>query len=133
MSKFNIGDHICMIHEDYYLKGVIKNLYPEINTAVIALDDDSRAVVNTDIVKAKITNLDLDHDYHMSNESIPDLEPVEKSEITITPEEFRNIAISVIEKNIKKMPEGKGLLGLTFTFFVSDLHRALFFDAVDND
>lgn len=129
MSKFNINDHICMIHEDYYLKGVIKNLYPEINTAVIALDDDSRAVVNTDIVKAKITNLDLDHDYYNSDNNAPEPEEVENSnEITITKDEFVRKQSEVIGKVAGEDFELVMLLTPIMAFLTFEL-----FDRIEND
>ena len=63
-------------------------------------------------------------------EEVKEKKPVEKSEITITPEEFREISTNLIAE--ESLIGGPLLLSLG-TILVSKLHIALFADEVEND
>ena len=124
MSKFNPGVRVFVIDENHEMKkGVIKAVYESVSIAIVKFDDGN-------VEKVNVNCLGICREEPTKTEPS---EPVEKSEITITPEEFRKISSRVITNEIVKMPDSGGLLGLTFTIFVAKLHRALFFDAVDND
>ena len=126
MSKFKEGTRVLAIVDSEMKRGVISSFYDVLGVAVVQFDDNS-------VGKVKISDLAISHEEERRQEPEKPTEPVEKSEITITPDEFKKIASKVVMKNVKQMGEGGGLLGLTFTIFVAELHRALFFDAVDND
>lgn len=125
MSEFKEGTRVLAIENSKMKRGVISSLYDVLGVAVVQFDDDS-------VGKVKVSDLVIDQEATKEEPEKP-TEPVEKSEITITPDEFKKIASKVVMKNVKKMGEGGGLLVLTFTIFVAELHGALFFDAVDND
>ena len=126
MSKFKPGLRVCVIDADTseLRKGVIKSICYELEIAIVKFDDDN-------VEKVRFDCLGIEPETKVQEEK--PTEPVEKSEITITPEEFKKIASKVVMRNVEKMPDGGGLLGLSFTIFSAELHRALFFDAVDND
>lgn len=126
MSKFTVGTRVGVIDADTneIRKGVINAVYPDIEIAIVNFDDGNVEKVSFDYLGIEPDN--------KAQEEKP-TEPVEKSEITITPGEFKKIASKVVMKNVKKMDEGGEWLGLAFTIFVVELHKALFFDEVDND
>lgn len=125
MSKFKPGLRVVVIDGDTHevRKGVINASYENVEVAVVKFDDGN-------VKKVSFEYLGVEPETKAQEEK--PTEPVEKAEITITPDEFKKIASKVIIENVEKMPGGGGLLGLTFTIFVAELHRALFFDAVDN-
>ena len=126
MSKFKPGLRVVVIDGDTseLRHGVINASYEDVEIAIVKFDDGNVEKVSFDclgiVPETKV------------QEEKPN-EPVEKSEITITPEEFKKISAKVITKEVVKMPDGGGMLGLAFSVFVAKLHRALFFDAVEND
>lgn len=126
MSKFRTGLRVVVIDGDTHeiRKGVINASYEDVEIAIVKFDDGN-------VEKVGFDYLGIEPETKVQEEK--PTEPVEKSEITITPNEFKKIASKVVMKNVKEMGEGGGLLGLTFTIFVAELHRALFFDAVDNE
>lgn len=125
MSKFKTGMRVVVIDENNEVrKGVINTVYEDMEIAIVKFDDGN-------VEKVHFSYLGIEPETKDQEEK--PTEPVEKSEITITPDEFKKIASKVVMKNVEKMGEGGGLLGLTFTIFAVELHRALFFDAVDND
>ena len=125
MSKFKPGLRVVVIDGDTHevRKGVINASYENVEVAVVKFDDGN-------VKKVSFEYLGVEPETKAQEEK--PTEPVEKAEITITPDEFKKIVSKVIIENVEKMPGGGGLLGLTFTIFVAELHRALFFDAVDN-
>ena len=124
MSKFKPGFRVVVIDGDTHeiRKGVIKATYEEVEIAIVKFDDGN-------VEKVGFDYLGIEPETKVQEEK--PTEPVEKSEITITPDEFKKIASKVVMENVKKMGEDGGLLGLTFTIFVAELHRALFFDNVE--
>ena len=119
MGKFKPGVRVVVIDENHELrKGVIKDVYPGINTAIVTFDDGN-------VEKVRFNYLGIDQE----TKEKP-TEPAEKSEITITPDEFRNIAVDVITKESEK---GGLLLSMVGTILVSKLHIALFVDEGEND
>lgn len=121
MSKFKPGFRVVVIDGDTreIRKGVINATYEEVEIAIVKFDDGN-------VEKVGFDYLGIEPETKVQEEK--PTEPVEKSEITITPDEFKKIATKVVVENIKKMGEGGGVLGLTFTFFVAELHRTLFIE-----
>lgn len=114
MSKvnFNIGDKIVTIKDGELRKGVIKNEYP-VNPPVLAIkfeDGTIEKVFSSDVAPEP------------KAETQEKNEPVEKSEITIAPDEFREIASRVIAKETK----GNYLVGYAFASLVGEIYKALF-------
>ena len=126
MSKFEKGVRVVVIDADTreIRKGVINASYEDLEIAIVKFDDGN-------VEKVAFNYLGIEPETKVQEEK--PTEPVEKSEITITPDEFKKIASKVVMRNVEKMGEGGGLIGLSFTIFSAELHRALFFDAVDND
>ena len=128
MSKIKEQARVIVIQNGEIRRGTVGKIFPELGTAIVGFDDES-------IEKVELKDIALEPVAEPTEKEEPKktAEPVEKSEITITPNEFKKIASKEIAEHIKKMGEGGGLLGLTFTIFVAGLHRKLFFDVVDND
>ena len=116
--KFNVGDKIVTVINGELCKGVIKELYP-INppVVVVRLEDGSLAKMScNDIAPEPITETQED-------------EPIEKTEITITPEKFSEIVTRVVAEETKGHP----LVALALASIMDDIHRALFMDEWEND
>lgn len=119
MSKFNEGQRVVVIGDNNDLKyGEINTLYETAKIAIVRFDDDT-------IEKVHFSDLGI----VPKTEASEPVESVEKSEITITPGEFRQICV----KTVCKVTEEDFTLGLGFTLFCAILHRALFMDEGDND
>ena len=114
MIKLNIGDRVVMIEHNQIRKGIIKQTYDTFPDIVIVAFDDS-------VEKVPVEKLALEPKSETQAEQ--KREPVEKSEITITPDEFRNTGVNLIVKLTAEKPT----VGLAFTAFLAELHKALFF------
>lgn len=122
MSKFKPGFRVVVIDGDTHeiRKGVINATYEEVEIAIVKFDDGN-------VEKVSFDCLGIEPEPTVQEEK--PTEPVEKSEITITPDEFRNVSMNVVEEMTKDQP----MVGLAITLYLMKLHRALFFDAVDNE
>ena len=122
------GDTVAIIEHGEIKKGIIKDvkvLDPPV--AIVDFDGEIRKVLVEDLAKVQEDTKDE------TKEIQEDKEPVEKSEITITSDEFKKIANDVADREVEKIGKGGGSLYIIFTIFVIKLHRALFFDAVENE
>lgn len=117
--KIDKGDRVGIIENGKIVKGTIKEVYLEVGYAVVAFDCG-------DVKKVLLSNLAVLPEENQEPKS--PTEPVEKSEITITPEEFRNIACDVVARKTKDNP----LVGLVTTLLLADIHKALFIEG-DNE
>lgn len=117
MGNFEPGIRIVVIDDNHVRSGVIVNTYDIEKIAVVRFADGT-------VEKVRFENLGVIQDENVQDEKTT--APVEKSEITITPEEFKKIASEVIYENIKKIDKNAGLLSMALGFFVVELHRALF-------
>ena len=124
-NKLTSGIRVGVLENGEIRKGTIKNVYHEFNIAIVAFEDGK-------VEKVPLSNLGLLPEEKVQDNREPK-EPVEKSEITITPGEFKNIASKVIAKESGKMGPTKGLLILAFTVIIAEIHRALFYDEDNND
>ena len=124
-NKLTPGIRVGVLENGEIRKGTIKNVYHEFNIAIVAFEDGN-------VEKVPLSNLGLLPEEKVQNNQEPK-EPVEKSEITITPDEFRKIVSEVIAKESPKMGPTNGLLILAITVIISKIHRALFYDEGNNE
>ena len=117
MSNFKEGIRVAIIHDGEILEGKITKLYAPVDIAIVSLD-------NGDFVKAKLSELAIIKEEKTEEEK----EPVEKSEITITPEEFSAIACKVIAENTDSI-----VVALSIGEIMAKLHEALFIDEGENE
>lgn len=121
MVDFNVGDKIVTIKDGELRKGVVKNFYPMVTPPVFAIEFEDGTVE-----KVLYNNIAPEPKTETPEEEI---EPVEKSEITITPDEFREITCRVIAE---ETTEHK-VVGLAFASLMGKIHRALFVDEWENE
>ena len=100
-------------------KGIVEAVYEAMKIAIVKFDDGN-------VEKVPFYRLGIELESKVQEEK--PTEPVEKSEITITPDEFRDISCKVIAKEVKKMGEDGAIVTLAFAVFSVELHKALFFD-----
>lgn len=117
--KFEIGDKVVSIKDSELLKGVVKNVYP-VNPPVLAIEYEDGTV-------EKVFYDTVAHEPKMETQE--KTEPVEKSEITIAPDEFREIASRVIAKETKD----NYLVGYAFASIVGEIYKALFIESYERD
>lgn len=121
--KFNVGDRVMMIEDNKILKGVIKKDFSEIvpNIVMVEFEDNDVRKVRTDI-------LALEPKTETEEQK---KEPEEKSEITITQEEFKNIGCGIVAEIVAKTFNFK--LGTKLTAFLALLAKKLFSIPDKND
>lgn len=119
INEFKIGDRVVTIENGIVERGVINKIFSEFDTAVVEMDDDT-------FKKCKLSSLGVERDPEEKKKTD---KVVEKSEITITPDEFRNISARVIAE----LPSELGIAKLGFIAFTATLHKALFYTEADND
>lgn len=122
MSEFTEGDRVTVIDPftNELRKGIVRAVYSEIKIAIVEFASGY-------IGKVSFDKLSVESKTKVREETS---EPVETSEIIITPEEFQKIAVGVItEESLKGGP----LLNAMGTILVSKLHKALFRSEVEND
>ena len=97
MKKFKIGDRVIVIEDNEVKRGTIKNIYPELCTIIVEFDDGNVGKVSELFIahepktetKAETT---VESEVEEKHEDAPRM----RSEITITPDEFREVAVKVI-------------------------------------
>ena len=124
--KMSIGDRVVMIENHEIRRGTILNMYVDIPTPILVVEFDDGAIEK---VYPKDVALEPKAEVKEDQEVKEETKPVEKSEITITPEEFSKIAVDTIIKFTKDDP----IVSLALTVFISELHIALFVDEDEND
>jgi hypothetical protein len=123
------GDRVAIIEHGEIKQGIIKDVkFLDRPVAIVDFDGEIRKVLVEDLGKV-VTDEETSKDH--SDYLGDNLE--EKSEITITPEEFRKIGIKIVDEEIDKLGPGGELLGLSFTIFLAKLHKALFIYEAEND
>ena len=123
MTKFNTDDRVMTIEKGQLRKGVVKKVFSEISDPVVIVEfeDGNVEKISPDNIalepKATVENASA------SSEDFERVEIITKSEITITPSEFKKIAVQIIaEECIENIDAIAG-----FGYLVSRLHSALFF------
>lgn len=123
------GDRVAIIEHGEIKQGIIKDVkFLDRPVAIVDFDGEIRKVLVEDLGKV-VTDEETSKDH--SDYLGDNLE--EKSEITITPEEFRKIGIKIVDEEIDKLGSGSELLGLSFAIFLAKLHKALFIYEAEND
>lgn len=122
MNKFKVGVRVIVIGDNQEVrKGVIQSLFEEMRLSIVKFD-------NGNVEKVRFDNMYIDSETKAPEEKTT--KPVEKSEITITPDEFKKICSEAVCKlAIKTKPE----ILLLGAVIAAEIHRKLFFDAVEND
>lgn len=103
INKFNPDTRVYVLENGDIRKGIIKKVYNEVEISIVEFEDGN-------VEKVHYSKLELLPEKKVQDNQDPK-EPVEKSEITITPDEFRKIATKVIAK----------------------IHKELFYDEGNND
>lgn len=114
--EFNTGDKVVTIKDGELRKGVVKNFYPMVTPPIFAIEFEDGTVE-----KVPYNNVAPEPKTETPEEKN---DPVEKSEITITPDEFREITCRVIAENTKEHK----IVGLAFASIMGKIHRALFIE-----
>lgn len=127
--SFTIGERVAVIEDNKITYGVIKKIFPEVIPPVFVVEFEDGNVGKVDI--DRIGKIPEDKDRNHEDKIQGDRDLVEKSEITITPDQFKKIGSKIVAEEVEKMGYGGGLLGLTFTIFLAKLHRALFIDEAE--
>lgn len=118
--EFDIGNKVVTIKDGELRKGVVKYCYP-IYPPVFAVEFEDGTVE-----KVHYNNIAPEPKTETPEERI---EPVEKSEITITPDEFSSIAARIIVEET-----GSDVLtGLRFASIIGKLREALFVDEWEHE
>lgn len=129
--SFTVGEKVAVIEDNKITNGVITKIFPEVcpPILVVGFDDGTISKVEIDrVAKIEEANTATEDNENISEERAG--KPV--TEITITDEEFIDIAGEVISDEIKKIPGG-AILGMTLTFFAGVLARRLFTDEENGD
>lgn len=125
--KMNIGDRVVMIENHELRRGVIRNIYTDIPTPILVVEFDDGEIEKVypgDVALEPKTEIKEDQEVKEEKK------PVEKSEITITPEEFMEIASNVVAKEAIK---GGPLVTMLGAILMSELHEKLFIDEGENE
>lgn len=117
--EFSIGDKVVTIKDGELRKGVVKNFFP-VNPPIFLIEFEDGTVE-----KVLYNNVAPEPKTETPEENAP----VEKSEITITPDEFREITCRVIAEETKKHK----IVGLAFASIMGKIHRALFVESWENE
>ena len=127
--SFSIGERVAVIEDNKIAYGAILKIFSEVVPPVFVVQFEDGNVGKVEI--DKIAKIPEDKNLNQDEKIQEERNPVEKAEITITPEEFKRIGARVIAEEVERMGPRGGLLGLAFTVFIAELHRALFIDEVE--
>ena len=118
------GDTVAIIEHGEIKKGILKDVKAlDRPVAIVDFDGEIRKVLVDDLARVQ----------EESEEIREDNEPVEKSEITITPDQFRDIATSIIGEECAKMGSAGLMVGMTIGIIMGKIHNELFIDGAEND
>lgn len=114
--KINEGDRVGVISNGEIKKGVVMSVYSDLDYAIVKFEDG--------VSKVMLHNIGLLPE-EKDQEPKETKRPVEKSEITITPEEFQNVSVKVCSKLAEKY--GPGFI-FRSSAILAGLHTALFIE-----
>lgn len=118
------GDTVAIIEHGEIKKGILKDVKAlDRPVAIVDFDGEVRKVLVEDLAKVQ----------EESEEIQEDNEPVEKSEITITPDQFHDITTSIIGEECAKMGSAGLMVGMAIGIIMGKIHTELFADGVEND
>lgn len=118
MKNFEIGQKVIVIQNNEMRKGKIEEVYGDLGLAIVMFEDSN-------IEKVPISRLAI----APVEDEPKNSKPGEKSEITITPDEFKKIASDLIANESKK---GGVAIIMVGSILMARLHTKLFSEA-DND
>ena len=122
----NVDDRVVTIKNGRLRKGTIRNIYSDSPTPILIVEFD-----DGEVEKVYPGDVALEPKAEAKeDQEVKEDKPVEKSEITITPEEFKEIASNLVAE---ESLTGGPVLSVIGTILVSKLHIALFTDEVEND
>lgn len=117
--KIAAEDRVITIKDGNIYRGTVKKIF-ELDPPVLMVEFD-----DGNIEKISLSDVALEPKPETPEKN----EPVEKSEITITPGKFREIVCRVIaEENINRYRPR-----LAYVSLMGKIHKALFVDAWEND
>lgn len=125
----NVDDRVVTIKNGNLRKGIIRRIYADIPTPILIVEFDDGEIEKVypgDVAIEPKTERQEDEPV---KEETKEKKPVEKSEITITPEEFENIAVDMVVEFAKD----KFMLALALSAFCEELHKKLFVNEGEND
>ena len=127
MSKLTKDCRVFVIADNHAMrKGTLKGIYEGVNTAVVDFDDNNEV-----FEKVKLDSIGiLEEETETTTEKDTPSAPIEKPEITITPDEFRDKCVEVVVEVAKN---GNPIIGMALTAGFAELARALFFEDPEND
>lgn len=118
------GDTVAIIEHGEIKKGILKDVKAlDRPVAIVDFDGEIRKVLVEDLARVQ----------EESEEIQEDNEPVEKSEITITPDQFHDITTSIIGEECAKMGPAGLMVGMTIGIIMGKIHNELFIDGAEND
>jgi hypothetical protein len=113
--RFKIGERVIYVIDSKIRHGVIDYVISDHKMAIVKSDDGEKVKVFFEFLAPEPT--------------VEKTEPIEKPEITITPEEFRETAVKVF-KELGVIPQSSAY---DVTVFTAELHKALFFNEVNEN
>ena len=129
--NFTIGERVAVIEDNKIAYGVILKIFMEVRSPVfvVQFEDGNVAKVEIDNI-AKVESKDQTEEPSKDQE-IKDR--VEKLEITITPDQFRDITTEIIGEECAKMGSCGLMVGMAMGIIMVKIHTALFTDGVENE
>lgn len=125
---FKSGMRVVFVEDSEIKKGTIREAYDNIQTATVKLDDES-------VAKVPYSRLSAEPIPEPAEEvkEEPKKKIVEKSEITITPEEFREKSADVMAKMMDEENAPIMAIMMLGGLLVARLKEELFGEEVDDD
>ena len=115
------GDTVAIIEHGEIKKGILKDVKVlDRPVAIVDFDGEIRKVLVDDLARVQ----------EESEEIREDNEPVEKSEITITPDQFHDITTEIIGEECAKMGSAGLMVGMAIGIIMGKIHKELFIDEV---
>lgn len=117
MSKFEIDQKVLVVEDNELKPGTIRSLYETLGIAIVDFGEAEYKKVNIDKIAI----------VHENEKNAESNEPIERAEITITPNEFMEIATSVLAKEAKGMDNPIMFMGAC-SILMGKIHKALFIE-----
>lgn len=124
-----IGERVAVIEDNKIINGTIVNIFSEINNPIVVVKTEDGSCIKTPI--EKVAKLSEERSEEKSEDPIQGVK--QKTEITITPKEFKEISMKIVSDEMKKLGSDGLMLGIAFTILTAKLHKALFVGEADND
>ena len=123
-TNFKLGDRVMMIRNSKPQYGTIRTIGGNDYETIAIVKLETEKPDEVELRKVKVSDLILVEETEAKKS-----EPIEKSEITITPDEFREIGVKTIFELLEETPHVK----IAVMTFLVELHKALFFGEVNEN